>query len=117
MAAVVEEGRVLHLGKRFVGVGIIWGALHSGPGAHTAAPPDNTVDDQAVLSQCGVAKEDGLSHSRPCTNLHTAANTDVGSKDRRRVNSCGAVDEDIANNGWTFCPLTFAGKLFGACCL
>jgi len=56
LATIVEEGRVLHFGKRFVGVWVVRGSLNPCPGTHAAAPPNDTVDDQAVLAKTGVAK-------------------------------------------------------------
>ena len=50
LAVDVEQWIVLHLGERFVRVGILRSSLHPGPGAHAGVPADHAVEHQGVFS-------------------------------------------------------------------
>ena len=52
LAAAIEQRIVLHLGKRLVGVRILWRALYPGPVSHSGVPADDCVDDQGVFPHC-----------------------------------------------------------------
>lgn len=46
---ILEEALTVHVGSGVIGIGVIGGALHTGPAPHSAAPAHNAVQNTRVL--------------------------------------------------------------------